>query len=127
MNHTDCLQKSRPYLGLRINKTFAIDVIESGDVPVFNLICHRRRLNPCQEVLQHRNDDGLLMNFILSNAAHRCLMIGWCRYITRHGFIQALSLILQINLLGKLLLCVKGDLCSEIFHKNVCSIWIFFF
>lgn len=34
-------------------------------------------MNPCQEVVQHRNDDGLSMNFILSNGAHRCLIIGW--------------------------------------------------
>lgn len=32
------LQKSGPYHRLRMNKTFVIKVIESGNVPVFNLI-----------------------------------------------------------------------------------------
>lgn len=55
----NCLQKSRPYLGLRTNRTFAIEVIESGDLPVFNLIYSRRGLSPCQgaiAIMQQRND-----------------------------------------------------------------------
>ena len=41
----------RPYLGLRINTAFAIGVIESGEVPVFNLIYSRRSVSLSQVVL----------------------------------------------------------------------------